>query len=65
MIYKQIIKIKKMKWYKTLDIHAKINAKDCFELLCGVRFGDLGCVFTFKERIEILHNKIQLEGFIV
>jgi hypothetical protein len=52
-----------MKWYLTLDIHSKINAKECFEFCCGVKFSDLSYLFSFEERINILHSKLKLDGF--
>lgn len=52
-----------MEWYLTLDINKRIQCKDCFILLCGVDFQLLGKLLTFKERINILYQKLQLEGF--
>ena len=53
-----------MEWYKSLDIHTRINCKDCFELLCGVGFSEIGCLLSFKERIEVMYDKLQMEGLI-
>jgi len=53
-----------MDWYKTLDIHTKINAKaEVYHLLTGVKFEDLSFMFTFRERIDIMYNKLIMEGF--
>lgn len=52
-----------MEWYKTLDIHTRINVKTCFELLCDAKFEDLAFMFSFRERIDIMYNKLVLEGF--
>ena len=52
-----------MEWYKTLDINARINAKVCFELLCGAKFEDLSFLFFFRERIELMYEKLKMEGF--
>lgn len=52
-----------MNWYKTLNIHARINAKVCFELLTGVKFEDLSFIFTLKERMDIMENKLKMERF--
>ncbi|MFA5298993.1 MAG: hypothetical protein WC389_12370 [Lutibacter sp.] len=52
-----------MNWYKSLDIHTRINVKACFELLTGTKFGDLAFMFTFQERINIMYNKLKKEGF--
>ena len=52
-----------MNWYKTLNIHMRINAKSCFELLTGVKFEDLAFMFSLKERMDIMENKLKMEGF--
>jgi len=54
-----------MEWYKKLDIHTKINAKVCFELLTGSKFEDLSFLLSFRERIDIMYNKLKKEGFAV
>lgn len=53
-----------MNWYLTLDLHTRINAKGCFELLTGVKFESLGCLFSFRERMDILETKLKIEGII-
>jgi len=53
-----------MDWYKTLNIHQKINAKTCFELACGVKWEQMSFMFNFRERVEILHQKLKLEGIL-
>jgi hypothetical protein len=52
-----------MNWYKTLDIHTRINLKDLSYLICGMKFTDMLLIFTLSEAIEILHNKLIIEGF--
>ena len=52
-------------WYKSLTIEQKINLKDCAKLIVGMTWEDMGKLFSFTERINILHNKLQLEGFTV
>ena len=59
-----ILKAEKMDWYKSLDINTRINVKDCFKLLTGVRFEELSFMFSLKERIEIMHDKLKIEGLI-
>ena len=54
-----------MDWYKTLDIHGRINAKVCFELLIGSKFESVSCMFSMKERIDMMYNKLVLEGFAI
>lgn len=42
----------------------RINAKLCFKLACGVSYEDMGKLgFSFSDRMEILHNKLKMEGF--
>lgn len=53
-----------MIWYKKLTIDQKITMKEYFILLCGVDFALVGKIFTLRERIEIFHNKLILEGII-
>jgi len=52
-----------MEWYKNLDINQKINLKDCTLLLCGVEWEALSLLFNFRERVEIVYNKLKIEGF--
>ena len=52
-----------MEWYKTLDINQRINLKDCSEMLCGMPYNQLRVLFSMSEIIEILHNKLKIEGF--
>lgn len=53
-----------MEWYKTLDIHTRINMKECFYLACGIKFEDLSFIFSFRDRINILYKKLLYEGLI-
>lgn len=52
-----------MKWYKTLTVQQKINAKECFILLCGVSWSDIGIILNMRERLNIMEEKLKLEGF--
>lgn len=52
-----------MKWYLSLSINQKINAKECFALLTGIKFEDLSFMFSFSERIDIMYDKLKMEGF--
>ena len=52
-----------MEWYTSLDINTRINAKVCFELVTGTKFEDLAFLLSFRERIEIMYNKLKMEGF--
>jgi hypothetical protein len=52
-----------MKWYSTLTIDQKIMLKSLCNTILGVGFNELGPIFTFRERIEMLYNKLKMEGF--
>ena len=54
-----------MDWYKSLTVHQRINAKECFEILCGVKWESLSFMLSMRERIEIMYNKLRLEGFLI
>ena len=54
-----------MNWYKTLDINRRIALKELCKALTGATFEELGLLFSLRERVEILHQKLQLEGFSV
>ena len=50
-----------MEWYKNLDINKKINAKECFILLCGVGFSEVGIIVPLRERIDLMYDKLKIE----
>ncbi len=50
-------------WYKSLTINQKIALKEVAILICGLKWEDFNILYTPRERIEILHNKLMLEGF--
>jgi len=52
-----------MEWYKTLDIHQKINLKEHCNLLVGITFENMRVLFTLPEIINLLYYKLKLEGF--
>ena len=54
---------KPMHWYQKLTIQQRINIKDLSELICGVKYGLLVKMFGMRETIELLHQKLKLEGF--
>jgi len=55
--------MKSMKWYKTLSVFQKIDLKDYCKIITGISFDKLSYFFTFKEKINIIYNKLKLEGF--
>lgn len=52
-----------MEWYKTLNVHSRINLKDLSKDIGGIPYDVLVKLFGFKHTIEMLHNKLKLEGF--
>ena len=52
-----------MKWYNSLTVNQKINLKENSNLLTGMKFQDMRVFFSLPEIIEILYNKLKLEGF--
>jgi hypothetical protein len=58
-------KDKSIKWYKTLNVNQRIELKECSNLICGIRWEDFTILFTPRQRIDILYQKLQLEGFLV
>ena len=52
-----------MKWYKQLTQKQKAGVRQSFELVCGLSLNDALKFFTFSECMDILYNKLKLEGF--
>lgn len=52
-----------MEWYKTLDINRRINLKELAKDIGGIPYDMLIKLFGFNHTIEMLHNKLKLEGF--
>jgi hypothetical protein len=50
-------------WYKSLSLNQKMALKEVSALICGMKWEDFNILFSPRERIEILHNKLMLEGF--
>jgi hypothetical protein len=53
-----------VEWYKKLNIHQRIYLKDSCEIIVGVSFVNLRSLFSLKEIIELLYNKLKLEGIV-
>lgn len=52
-----------MKWYLTLTIQQRISLKELYGQITGIDFIKAGLLFSFKERIELVYEKLKLEGF--
>jgi hypothetical protein len=50
-------------WYKSLSLNQKMALKEASALICGMKWEDFNILFSPRERLEILHNKLMLEGF--
>jgi hypothetical protein len=50
-------------WYKSLSLNQKMALKEFSALICGMKWEDFNILFSPRERLEILHNKLMLEGF--
>lgn len=53
-----------MLWYRRLTQHQRMGLKVCAKLICGMDWEDFNILFTPRERINILYNKLKLEGII-
>jgi hypothetical protein len=53
-----------IEWYKSLDVNMRINVKDVFILLTGIDFSRLNFLFSYREKIEIMHQKLIREAII-
>ena len=50
-------------WYKSLSFNQKIALKEVSSLICDMKWEEFNILFTPRERLEILHNKLIIEGF--
>jgi hypothetical protein len=53
-----------MNWYKTLDIHTKINLKSITPLVVGYEFSSLIKILGFVELVNCLEQKLKIEGIL-
>lgn len=52
-----------MKWYKTLNRKQKANIRWCFEVCTGMTLNQALMLFSFSECMDLLENKLKIEGF--
>ena len=52
-------------WYKSLSLNQKMALKEVSALICGMKWEDFNILFSPRERLEILHNKLMMEGFYI
>ena len=55
---------KSLQWYKSLSLEQKFGLKEASAIICGIKWEDFTLLFSGSERIEILYNKLILEGII-
>lgn len=54
-----------LNWYKKLSTHQRIGLKECSALICGLEWASFNLLlFSPRERIEILYEKLKLENII-
>lgn len=53
-----------MKWYRSLEVKQKVRIRETFELACGLPLNYALRLFSFSECMDILHNKLVLEGIV-
>jgi hypothetical protein len=53
-----------IEWYKSLSVQQKVNLKDCAILICGLSWDDMSIFFNMREKLNILHRKLIIEGLI-
>jgi hypothetical protein len=52
-----------VEWYKNLSLDQKLGLKECAHLLTGMRWEQFTILFSPRQRLEILYEKMKLEGF--
>lgn len=52
-----------MEWYKSLKREQKVNIREVFELACGLSLNTALLLFSFRECMDILHDKLVIEEF--
>jgi len=53
-----------IEWYKSLSLNQKFGLKECAVLICGMKWEHFSIIFSPRERINILYDKLKLEGII-
>lgn len=52
-----------MNWYKTLGIMQRINLKELAPDIIGQRFSDIVKLLGFRETVNVVYNKLRMEGY--
>lgn len=54
-----------LSWYKSLTLNQKLALKELSVSICGMKWEDFTILFSPRERIDILYQKLKMEGFSV
>jgi hypothetical protein len=54
-----------LSWYKSLTLHQRLALKELSVSICGMKWEDFTILFSPRERIDILYQKLKMEGFSV
>ncbi len=52
-----------MNWYKTLTFDQRINIKDMCIDICGISYTNMIRVFGLRKTLDLIHEKLKMEGF--
>lgn len=52
-----------MKWYKQQPKNIKLKIREVFELATGQKLSDMIKLFTFSECMDLLYDKLVIDGF--
>ena len=53
-----------VEWYKSLSLHQRINLKIITVDACGMAWQDFNILFTPRERLKIVYQKLKIEGIV-
>lgn len=51
-------------WYKTLNLNQRLFLKSECKTITGIEFSDAISIFGFFKLIDILYNKLKIEGIL-
>jgi len=56
---------KSFDWYKGLTLTQRFALKEMCVFICGMKWEDFNILFSPRERLDIIYEKLKLEGFSV
>jgi len=54
-----------LEWYKSLSFNQRMGLKECAHLITGIRWEQFMILFSPRERLGLLYDKMKNEGFII